>query len=160
MAALAASFMLLSYFPYLTYAVPAFSGLFIMITVIELGNKWALGSYFASLLPILLFAEIECKLLYVMFFGFYPVVKALCEKMRKPILEWIIKIAVFNAAVLVTYLFFAKLFGVTLDDFNEFGKYGAVLFLLAGNIVFVLYDIAVSRMAMFYFVVVKPKFKF
>lgn len=160
MAALAASFMLLSYFPYLTYAVPAFSGLFIMITVIELGNKWALGSYFASLLPILLFAEIECKLLYVMFFGFYPVVKALCEKMRKPILEWIIKIVVFNAAVLITYLFFAKLFGVTLDDFNEFGKYGAVLFLLAGNIVFVLYDIAVSRMAMFYFMVIKPKFKF
>lgn len=160
MAALAASFMLLSYFPYLTYAVPAFSGLFIMITVIELGNKWALGSYFASLLPILLFAEIECKLLYVMFFGFYPVVKALCEKMRKPILEWIIKIVVFNAEVLITYLFFAKLFGVTLDDFNEFGKYGAVLFLLAGNIVFVLYDIAVSRMAMFYFMVIKPKFKF
>ena len=160
MAALAASFMLLSYFPYLTYAIPAVSGLFIMITVIELGNKWALGSYCASVLPIILFAEIECKLLYIMFFGFYPVVKAATEKIRKPVIEWPVKIAVFNLAVLLTYMFFAKLFDISLEEFNEFGKYSAVLFLLAGNIVFVLYDIAVSRMAMFYLVVIKPKFKF
>ena len=36
--------MLLSYFPYLTYAVPAVAGLLIMITVIEAGYKWALGA--------------------------------------------------------------------------------------------------------------------
>ena len=160
MSALAASFMLLSYFPYLTYTIPAVSGLFIMITVIELGNKWAIGSYLTSLLPIFLFAEPECKLLYIMFFGYYPVVKALTEKMRKPFLEWVVKIAVFNIAVLLSYLFFAKLFGISLEDFNEFGKYSAYLFLLAGNIVFVLYDIAVSRMAMFYLSVIKPKLKF
>ena len=40
--------MLLSYFPYLTYAVPAVAGLFIMVAVIEAGYKWALGAYAAA----------------------------------------------------------------------------------------------------------------
>lgn len=160
MSALAAVIMLLSYFPYLTYAIPAFAGLFIMAVVIEYGNKWAFGSYLASLLPILLFAEPECKLLYLMLFGYYPIIKAISEKIRKPFIEWVIKITVFNIAVLLSYLLFARIFGISLDDFNEFGKYGALVFLLIGNAVFVLYDIAVSRMAMFYLYVIKPKIKF
>ena len=39
MAALATAFMLLSYFPYLTYAIPAVAGLFVMVTVIETNYK-------------------------------------------------------------------------------------------------------------------------
>ena len=48
--------MLLSYFPYLTYAVPAVAGLFIMAAVIEAGYKWALGAYAAASVLVFLFA--------------------------------------------------------------------------------------------------------
>lgn len=151
--------MLTSYFPYLTYAIPAFSGLFIMITVIETDCKWAFASYLASAVPIFLLAENESKLLYITFFGYYPIIKALAERLRKPIIEWVIKVAVFNAAVVLAYLLLAGMFGISLDDLGEIGKYGPIILLACGNVVFVLYDIAVSRMSMFYFDIIRPKLK-
>ena len=159
MAALSAAFMLLSYFPYLTYAIPAIAGLFMTVVVIEVNRKWAVGSYFASAVIVFLLAEPESKLMYICFFGFYPVIKAAVDGMKKPVIKWIIKFAVFNVCVVTVYLLFAKAFGVSIDDFGDFGKYGAFILLGLGNIVFVLYDIAVSRMAMMYMAVIRPKIK-
>ena len=159
MAALAVAFMMLSYFPYLTYAIPAVAGLFIMAVVIELDLKWAFLSYTSSAVLTFLFAEPESKLMYVFFLGYYPIVKALLERIRKPVIEWVIKVLSFNAAVLVVYLIFAKPMGIDMSDFGTLGKYGEFVLLGLGNIVFVLYDIAVSRMATMYVKIVRPKFK-
>lgn len=160
MAALSAAFMLVSYFPYLTYAIPALSGLFIMVAVIEYGAKWGIFSYLASAFPVFLLAELESKLLYLCFFGFYPIIKAITEKIKKFYLEWLIKFLFFNISVVSVYFLFSGVLGVSLEDFGIFGKYGAFIFLGMGNGVFVLYDIAVSRMSMFYFCVIKPRIKF
>lgn len=160
MAALASVTMLISHTMYLTYAVPAMAGLFVMIAVIEITPKWAFATYVASAFPIFLLAENESKMLYIMFFGYYPIIKSFVEKLRKPVLEWILKFLVFNIAVIVTYLLLTVVFDMSLDDFGEFGKYGAWIFLALGNVVFVFYDIAVSRMSMFYFDIIRPKFKF
>ena len=81
-AALSAVFMLLSYFPYLTYAVPAVAGLLIMITVIEAGHKWGIGAYIAASALVFLFAEPEGKLLYICFFGYYPILKAVFDRRK------------------------------------------------------------------------------
>ena len=146
-AALSAVFMLLSYFPYLTYAVPAVAGLLIMITVIEAGYKWALGAYIAASVLVFLFAEPEGKLLYICFFGYYPILKAVFDRRKSRITEWVLKLAVFNAAIITVYFVLARAFGVSVEEFGEFGKYSEYIFLLLGNAVFVFYDIAVSRRA-------------
>ena len=160
MAALATAFMLLSFFPYLTYAIPAIAGLFIMTVVIEINNKWALLSYIVSAILVMIFAEFESRFLYVCFFGYYPMVKALVEKIGKSFIEWIIKFAVFNASVLSVYLIFSKVFdSLALEDFGELGKYGAYILLVLGNVVFVLYDITISRAAMVYMKILHPKIK-
>lgn len=159
MAALSATFMLFSYFPYLTYAIPAIAGLFVMVTVIEVNKKWAMLSYFASAVLIFFLAENESKLMYIFFLGYYPVLKAATEGLKNNILEWIIKFLSFNIAVICVYMLFAKLYGISTEDFGILGKYGAFIFLVAGNIVFLLYDIAVSRMAMAYVSVLHPKIK-
>ena len=159
MAALAVVVMLTSYFPYLTYAIPAMAGLFIMVAVIEVGNKWALFSYLSSAVLVMLVAEPEAKFMYVGFLGYYPILKAIIEKIRKPITEWILKIVSFNIAVIIVYFIFSKMFTVSFDDFGALGKYGALITLAVGNIVFVVYDIAVARMAMFYNYMVRPKIK-
>lgn len=159
MAALATAVMLTSYFPYLTYAIPAMAGLFIMAAVIEIGKKWALMSFFASAVLVFLIAEPEAKLMYIGFLGYYPILKALIEGIRKPVIEWILKIISFNVAVIIIYFVFAGVFGISFDDFGALGKYGAVITLGVGNIVFVVYDIAVARMAMFYNFVIRPKIK-
>ncbi len=151
MAALATVFMLLSYFPYLTYAIPAVAGLFIMVIVMEIDYKWAFLSYLASAVLVFLFAEPESKLMYICLFGFYPIVKGLIEKIHKPAIEWVLKLICFFLAVLLAYFVFAGLLGVNLDDINDFGKYSVLILLLFGTAAFVLYDIAISKMAFVYF---------
>ena len=159
MASLATALMLLSYFPYFVYAIPALAGLFIMILVIEINIKWATMAYIASAVLVFLLADPESRFLYVFFFGYYPIAKAAIEKMHKPFLEWPIKVVIFNASVISVYLIFSSFFSFSMDEFGELGKYGAYILLALGNVVFVVYDIAVSRMAMFYMAVLHPKVK-
>ena len=160
MAALATATMLLSFFPYLTYAIPAVAGLFIMVVVIEIDLKWAMLSYLASaVISLLILPEPESKLLYICFLGYYPVLKAIIEKLRKHPIEWVLKVISFNIALVIVYFAFSKAVNFSLEELGVFGKYGAVALWIMGNAVFVLYDIAVSRMAMMYMSVLHPKIK-
>lgn len=156
--ALSVMVMLLGYFPYFTYAVPAVAGLFVMIPLIEIGVSYAFATYFVSSLLVLVVAEPETKVLYLLLFGFYPILKALIEKFKKTVLEWAIKIIVFSTSVLASYFVLKLLTDIQVDDFGTLGKYGAIIFLVLCYIAFVLYDIAISRVAVFYMVKVRPKF--
>ena len=152
MAAVATVIMLVAYFPYLTYAVPAVASLAIMVCLIELGVKWSFMAYLASILPIFLFCENESKLLYIVFFGFYPVIKVLIEKVPSRAIEWVIKLVVFNAIIVSTYFVVSNLLGVRIDEISFVGGYTIAVLLFLGNIVFVLYDICIERMAALYMV--------
>lgn len=155
-AALAAALMLVSYFPYLTYAVPAVAGLFIMVPVFEIGCKWATGTYLVSLVPVLLLAEPEAKLLYALIFGYYPILKAATEHIPF-FLRWIVRLAAANGAIAVVYLVFAPLLGIPTDEFGQYGKIGVIALWAAANVVFVVYDIAVARISVVYSVRIRPK---
>ena len=159
MAALAAAFMLLSYFPYLTYAIPAAASLFIMAVVIELDKKWAVLSFIASAIIVFFLAEIESKLMFLGFLGYYPILKAAVERIRKPVFEWIIKILAFNIAVIVIYFAFSSLLNISARDFGVLGEYGIYILLIVGNATFAVYDIALSRLAMAYMFVMHPKIR-
>ncbi len=90
--------------------------------------------------------------LYVSFFGYYPILKALAEKCRVRAAEWAVKLAVFNAAVTVDLLLYRSLF---LD-----GKPGPWLVLgvyALLNLVFVAFDIGVSRVISVYMAKIYPK---
>ena len=75
-AALSIVLMLLtSAIPTLTYAIPAIAGLLLVIIVIEVNKKWAFGVYFVvGVLSMLLVADKEAAVMYVMFFGYYPII--------------------------------------------------------------------------------------
>lgn len=156
-AALATVVMLLSYFPYLTYAVPALAGLLLTTVVVEIGLKWSACTFFASVFPIFLLAEPECKLLYICFFGYYPILKAVLDSRTGKAVGWLLKLIVFNFAVCTVYFVFAGLFGVQSDDFTELGRYGVAALWFFGNIVFVFYDIAVSRSVALYMNTLHPR---
>lgn len=151
--------MLTSYFPYLTYAIPALAGIFMMVPLIECGMSWAFGSYFASSVIILMVGEIESKILYVVLLGYYPILKSLIERINKLVLEWVLKLACFNVAAVAFYYISTVLFNVSFDDFGQWGKYGAALFLALCNVVFVIYDIGISRVASYYMFVLHDKVK-
>ena len=158
MSALAVVIMLISYFPYLTYAIPAIAGLCVMVVLIETNYKWAVFSYISSAVLVFTKHSQICSLrLYLFLFGYYPILKSLIEKINKQIFEWIIKIIIFNTSILLVYGVFSKLFALSLDDFGALREYGVAILLILSNIVFIVYDIAVSRMSMVYLNMLHPK---
>ena len=157
--ALATVIMLVSYFPYLTYAVPAVAGLCVMIPLMEISPLWALYTYLVSAVLSLFFAEPESKFIYIFLCGFYPILKALIERIHKMWLEWIIKLAIFEISLYSVFKVTVLFTDISYDDIGGFGKYGIIAFIILCNIVFVLYDIAISRVSMFYIYRIRPKIK-
>lgn len=151
LAALASVFMITSFFPYLTYGIPALASLFIMVAVVEMGVKWGFAVYIVSaLLVAILPGEPEAKLIYVAILGYYPVLKAILENKLSRVLEYVIKFTVFNAMILLTYGVIAGIVGIELGDMGEFGKYTAVILMAAANLVFIIYDIMITRVSLWY----------
>lgn len=155
-AALAATFMLTSYFPYLTLAIPGIAGLFMLMPLVEVGKGYAFLAYGVSSGIALLSAEPEAACVYVCLLGYYPILKALIEKLKSRVLEWILKIGVLNLAIAAVYLLTTFIFRISIEDLGELGKYGVYIFVATCNIVFVIYDIAVSRVGMLYMVKIHP----
>ncbi len=151
LAALAAVFMISSFFPYLTYGIPALASLFIMVAVVEMGVEWGIAVYIVSaFLVVILPGDPEAKLIYIALLGYFPALKALLESKCNRIVEYVIKFAVFNSMLLLTYGVIAGLFGIELGDMGEFGKYTAVVLIAAANFVFVIYDLMITRVAVWY----------
>lgn len=159
MAALSVVVMLTSHFPYLTYAIPALAGLFIMVSLIECGVVWSVGTYIASAVIIAIVGELEASILYIMLLGYYPIVKSLIERINKQLVEWIIKIFGFNIVAIGFYYVSSGLFNIPFDSFGNFGKYSSLVFLLLCNIVFVVYDIGISRVASYYMIKLHDRVK-
>lgn len=149
LSALAVVVMLMSYFPYLTYSIPALAGMFVMVAVIELGNKWALFTYITSAFLSVLFAEPEAAFLYVCLFGSYPIVKAVIEKIPSSLLRYAAKLLVFNAAVALVYFVFMKLLGLS-TGLEGVAVYAVAAFWIFANIVFLIYDFAILRVSQWY----------
>ena len=97
----------------------------------------------AGLLGLILLPDKGVALLYLIFLGLYPVVKGAVESLRRLPLEWALKLAFFNAALTVCWFLFRELFLPALPDWLT-GSLPALYG--AGNAVFVLYDIGLSRL--------------
>ena len=150
MSALGIAVMWLSYFPYFTYAVPALSGLVMLVVLIELGDKWAWGTYIVTGVLALLFAEPEAKLMFIFFLGYYPILKSYIEKIRNRVVQYILKFAVFNLSVIIVYGILAKVFGIYMADIESQTTLFLIGLLLLANFTFYLYDIVLVRVANVY----------
>ncbi|MCI8497070.1 MAG: hypothetical protein HFE85_02305 [Clostridiales bacterium] len=158
-AALSVALMFLSsLFPFATYAIPAIAGMLLMVVCAQIGYRWAALIYAAvSVLSFLLVADREAALFYVLFFGYYPILKGLLEKQNWRVLEWILKFAVFNAGVIAAYFLSIYVLDIPDDTIELFGPAGPWILLGAGNLVFILYDIALTQMFSRYLYFLHPK---
>lgn len=148
-----------SYFPYLTYAVPAVSSALIIMPLVELSKGYATATYTVSALTVLMFAEPEAKLMYVFFFGYYPILKSLFEKIRSRVLEYVLKFLCFNISVSIIYFVIAKVFMLPMESLEEFGKYTVAVLYGLGNIAFIMYDICLGRICNLYMFRLHEKIK-
>ena len=134
-----------------TYALPAIAGVLLIVAVIEIGAKWAWMIYAAvAVLSLLFAADKEAALLFVLFFGYYPVLKSFLERISNKVLSWISKFAVFNVAVVACFFLAVNFLQLPEDSFTVFGIYLLWVFLILGNAVFLIYDIALSGLVATY----------
>lgn len=147
--------------PFFTYICPMAAGLLLIMISIEISPKWAVVTYAAiSLLSAFITPDKEAAVIFVFFFGHYPITKLALEKIKSRVAEWLAKLAVFNVCVISGYWVIIKVFGMTaiLEELGQYGQYALLIFLLCANVVFVMYDFAVSSFASAYVKWFRPNF--
>ena len=101
----------------------------------------------AAVLAFLMAPDKLCALLFGVLFGLYPMVKSLVERLRKKPLEYVLKLAFFNAAFTVVYLTMAAAVAASLPQ--ALGSSVWVLY-AAANVVFLLYDYGFNKLIALY----------
>lgn len=135
------------------------ASLLCVVAVIEYGGSWPWLIYgVTSVLALLLLPNKTPAAFYTLFFGFYPILKEKLEKLPR-VLSWVLKELVFNIAFAAMALASVLLF---LGENNTLLTQPILLvavFVLA-EVVFVLYDIAMTRLISFYIIKLRRRFKF
>ena len=116
--------------PFLTYALPAVAGAMMV---------------FAVMVP-----DKEVAVMYLAFFGYYPILKALIESKCPRVLEWALKLLSFLSTMVISYYLMIKFMGVTIDETETWGKWAIPILLAMGTFAFIIYDIALSKLVYIY----------
>ncbi|HNX14594.1 MAG TPA: hypothetical protein PK854_07375 [Oscillospiraceae bacterium] len=150
--ALALALMLLAgVLPTASYSLAALAGMLLVPLVIEFGFKTSVSAFAAvGLLSMLLITDKEAGILFCCVLGWYPIAKAPFEKIKSNVLCWAVKLAVFNLALVGFYFLSTRLFFVTGFEDTVLGRYSIPLLWGLGNIAFIFYDIALSKLIMLY----------
>lgn len=123
-----------------TYAAPLLAGLLILPAGKRWGVKYQVLLWLAiGLLGLFLVSDVEESLMFLGFFGWYPIVRPALQKLPK-LLGWVVKFLVFNVPVIaletVLILFLVP---------EDMGAGLALLLLALANVTFLIYDLAIPR---------------
>ena len=113
------------------------------LTVVRCGKKAGIAQY--AVTTVLAFILLPDKLFvgfYALFLGHYAVCKSLIEGLNKLWLEWILKLVLINVCMLIA--------AVLLKLFLDFVFPGMLLAWFAGNVVFIIWDIALTVLIDFF----------
>ncbi len=162
LAALAVALMFLGgTVPFASIACPVLASVVLLPVYAELGYKWGLLWYGAvSVLSLLVAPDKEAAILFVVL-GYYPMLHKLFGHLRLKALKWLGKLLYLNAATVGAYLLMFYVFSIesVVQDFRGIGTALLVLMLLLANASFVVYDLVLDRLEVFYHVRLRPKLK-
>ena len=130
----------------------AIATVFGAVTVYEYGPKYGFIHYIGvSILSLLLAPKKSTVLIYIVFLGYYPLVKLYIEQIDKVVKEWVIKIIFFNVFLVIAYtifkMFLIPIFNTTIVVFIL--KYLALI-IIGLELVFVIYDVVLSYLIAYY----------
>lgn len=130
-------------FPLLSLAIPIYAGALMIVIAKEVSTSWAFAAYCAvSLLSLFLTPDKEAAALFIMFFGYYPIIHPKINKIKSRAVRFIVKAAVFNGSMILWYKLMTFIMGVYdfFGDFSFLGKYAVAGVFVFINLVFLLYD--------------------
>ena len=139
-------------FDVLDLSAAALASLCVLWIMVEFGTRWALAAYAAASLLSLLMLPVKLPaVLFAGLFGYYPPLKAFYERKLHGALQWAAKLLTLNAAVFVMILVVRYVAAEAL--------WFEILLLVTANIVFVLYDIAITRLMRAYVLVWRQRLR-
>lgn len=137
-----------SFIEVLDMAMAAIASFAVIIAVVEYGKgaPWAIYAV-TSILALILLPSKTPAAFYALFFGFYPILKEKFERLGK-LARWVLKEAVFNVCLALMLLASAFLFTTVETELES--PLLIVATVLLAEVVFVVYDIALTRMISLY----------
>lgn len=145
-----------SIFWVLGYTMPLVASLVMIILLDSISQKSALLTFIStSIISFILLNDKECVLLYILFFGYYPLIRDKINDIKPKLLSYLLKFITFNAAMVLTQVLCVYVFGIPFDDM--LGKWGIVLFVLCLNLVFVVFDKLYTLLLKLYRIKLKKK---
>lgn len=149
-----------SLFPFTQYAFPALAGIVLVIVVIENGVSTAVLVYVAvSLLSLIIVPSKESVLIFISFFGYYPIIKSKLEGIPTRLVEYLAKFSVFNFSMAICYAILIFVLGLddVLDLSGPLGKFSIIALLILGNITFIIYDYLITNLTYLYYHWFRPR---
>ena len=147
--------------PFAAIACPVLASLVLIPVYAENGAKCGFLWYLTTaLLGVLLTPDKETAVLFV-FFGCYPMLKRFLERLPGRALTWTSKLVYINAAVCAAYGLMIWVFQMeaVAAEFAETQTWMLVGLLLLANLTFVLYDLHIVRLEVYYHARLRPKLK-
>lgn len=137
--------------PISTISILTLASLLIPIALIRGSMKSAILVYVSSSIIGLFILPLNIMILYILFFGIYGIVKFYIEKINKLPLEIFIKLIFFNIILLLSFFVFKAFIPI------EITKLPIEIFLIIAEIVFLVYDYALTLLISFYLQRIHPK---
>lgn len=146
--------------PFLYLTLPMIAGALITIIVVEVNTSWAFLTYAAvSILSLFVTPDKEAAIIFILFFGHYPILKQKVEHLSSKFLKTVLKFIIFNICIVIDYQITLHLLGIDsmTEDFAMFGKFGIYILWALSNVIFIIYDYALSGCVDMYIKYLKPK---
>ena len=133
------------------YTVPMLLGLISVMIKKSFGAGWAVFVYVAvSLLSFMLVPDKESVMMFVLFFGYYPIIRESFEKIKVKVLRLILKFLLFNASLAVIELICIYVFLIPFFEDGVFSWGLLIGFAVVMNLVFVMYDFLLRSFLILY----------
>lgn len=137
----------------LDYTIPAFAGFLMVVMIVETSPKWAVTTYFVvSALCLVITPNYEASMLFILFMGYYPILKFYLDQLNNKVFSWSVKYIVFNLAAAVFFLAFQYVFTSVdlLEGMDMFGRFALPVLWIMGNVFFWLYDKVLGQLVDLY----------
>lgn len=148
-------------------SMAALASFMCIFAVIEMGGAypWLIFSV-TGVLSVIIMPHNMGAWFYLLFFGYYPILKEKVERLKRPI-SWVVKMLILNVALalgllIVGYIVYGGQKGF-FDLINsimetEFGTLATVGLIILVEVTFIIYDLALTRLITYYTVKLRHRF--
>lgn len=139
-----------------SYTTPLLLGIIMLMVNRTFGRSAAVTTYFASsVLSMILVTDKESVLLYVLFFGYYPILKNKIDSLKFKPLRIFVKLILFNFSLAAAELLSYYVFSIPFFEDGSKSVWIVIAFTAAMNVIFALFEFLLNK----YFVLYVNKFE-